>query len=163
MISVGNLEDICKKVGKEYGSDCSVIVQIKETSPSVNGMIGEYALSVGHNDAGTLFIKGFPEDSADDVKSIKPTSTPGKLDDFKNWKEVTKGLYRYVIAANVCYEIHIEYQDAGTDILTAKASVFIVGDWNGGGKSFFERECLLRSQPVFECIKKAIEDEKSNS
>lgn len=84
------------------------------------------------------------------------------MNDFNNWNEVTKGLYRYVIAANVCYEIHIEYHGKGTDILTAKASLFIAGDWNGDGKSFFERECLLQSQPVFECVKNAIEDEKAN-
>ena len=82
------------------------------------------------------------------------------MNDFKNWNEVTKGLYRYVIAANVCYEIHIKYHGQGTDILTAKASLFIAGDWNGDGKSFFERECLLQSRPVFECVKNAIADEK---
>ena len=26
---------------------------------------------------------------------------------LENWKEVTKGIYRYVIGANVAYEIHI--------------------------------------------------------
>lgn len=85
------------------------------------------------------------------------------MDNFKNWTEITKGLYRYVIGANVCYEIHIEFHYLDTDILTAKASLFIVGDWRSEGKSLFERECLLQSQPVFECVEKAVEDNKSNS
>lgn len=51
------------------------------------------------------------------------------MKDLKNWTEVTKGLYRYVIAANVCYELHILHWDFDTDILTAKASVFLAGDW----------------------------------
>ena len=51
------------------------------------------------------------------------------MNKIENWKVVTKGLYRYVVAANVCYEIHILHHDHGTDILTAKSSLFIVGDW----------------------------------
>lgn len=31
------------------------------------------------------------------------------MTDLKNWTEVTKGLYRYVLAANAAYEIHILY------------------------------------------------------
>ena len=42
------------------------------------------------------------------------------MTDLNNWYEVTKGLYRYVIASNVCYEIHILYHTKDTDILTAK-------------------------------------------
>lgn len=81
-----------------------------------------------------------------------------KLDELKRWKEVTKGLYRYVVAANACYEIHILYHAQGTDILTAKASLYIVGEWRDGIKDFFERECLLSEQPVFECLKAAQKD-----
>lgn len=51
------------------------------------------------------------------------------MKELKNWKEITKGLYRYVVAANVCYEIHILYHAHETDILTAKSSLYIVGDW----------------------------------
>ena len=40
------------------------------------------------------------------------------MDKFKNWKEVTKGLYRYIISSNCCYEIHILHWDFETDILT---------------------------------------------
>ena len=41
------------------------------------------------------------------------------MNKLKNWTEVTKGLYRYVIGANVCYELHIIYHDLETNILTA--------------------------------------------
>lgn len=41
---------------------------------------------------------------------------------LKDWKEVTKGIYRYVISANAAYEIHIKYWDMDTDILSANAS-----------------------------------------
>ena len=29
--------------------------------------------------------------------------------------------------------------------------------------SFFERKCLLAEQPLFECLKKAYEDDKQNN
>lgn len=81
------------------------------------------------------------------------------MKDFKNWKEITKGLYRYVVSANACYEIHVLYWNFDTDVLTAKASLFVVGDWRQADRnSFFERECLLAEQPVFECIEAAEKD-----
>ena len=86
------------------------------------------------------------------------------MKNLNNWKEVTRGLYRYVIAAGACYEIHILHHDHATDILTAKASLFIVGDWrtkNGG--NFFEREYLLAEQPVFECLAAAEKDNEENN
>ena len=83
---------------------------------------------------------------------------------LNNWKEVTKGLYRYVIAAGVCYEIHILYNDHSTNILTAKASLFIAGDWYTKNRgNFFERECLLTEQPVFECLAAAQKDNEENN
>ena len=48
---------------------------------------------------------------------------------LENWTEITKGLYRYVVAASCCYEIYIMYHAKDTDILTANASLYIVGDW----------------------------------
>lgn len=86
------------------------------------------------------------------------------MNDLNNWKEITKGIYRYVIAANACYEIHILYWDKNTDILTAKASLYIVGDWHSKEcNNFFERECLLNKNSVFECLKAAIKDDKENN
>lgn len=86
------------------------------------------------------------------------------MNNLENWNEVTRGIYRYVIAAKVCYEIHILYWMDNTNVLTAKASLYIVGNWRGkDGNSFFERECLLEEQPVFECIAAAMKDNEENN
>lgn len=86
------------------------------------------------------------------------------MNNFKNWTEVTKGLYRYVIGANVCYEMHILHWDFETDILTAKASVYLAGDWRqSNGNSFFEREPILLERPLFECLEAAVKDDKENN
>lgn len=85
-----------------------------------------------------------------------------QMNELKNWSEITRGLYRYVVSANVCYEIHILYHEAGTDILTAKASLFLVGLWRGTCGGYFERECLLAEHPVFECLKMAQKDDEEN-
>ena len=83
---------------------------------------------------------------------------------LENWKEVTKGLYRYVISAGCCYEIHVMYHAKETDILTANASLYIVGDWTNAknNSNFFERELLLNG-PLMSCLEKAVEDEKEIS
>ena len=80
---------------------------------------------------------------------------------LENWTEITKGLYRYVVAASCCYEIHIMYHSKDTDILAANASLYIVGDWiSAKNKSkFLERELLLNG-PLAGCLKKAVEDEE---
>ena len=86
------------------------------------------------------------------------------LKDLKKWTEVTRGLYRYVIAAKCCYELHILHWDHDTDILTAKASVYLVGDWHqSNGNSFFERDPILLEKPVFECLEAAYKDNKENN
>lgn len=83
---------------------------------------------------------------------------------LKDWKEVTKGIYRYVISANAAYEIHINYWNMETDILTADASLYIVGDWRSDdGKNTRERECLLESEPVMACLGEAVEDDRENN
>ena len=86
------------------------------------------------------------------------------IKELDNWYEVTNGLYRYVVAAKVCYEIHILYWADDTDILTAKASLYLVGNWTRipERESFFSREILLAEQPVFECLKAAEKDYKEN-
>ena len=80
---------------------------------------------------------------------------------LENWTEVTKGLYRYVVAANCCYEIHVIYHAKDTDILTANASLYIVGDWTkvDDNSKVFERELLLNG-PLSACLEKAVEDEE---
>ena len=85
------------------------------------------------------------------------------LTNIKSWTEITKGIYRYVIAAGACYEIHINYWGHSTDINTANATLFLAGDWtNTSGENFFEREPLLESQPVSECLTAAEKDYKEN-
>lgn len=83
------------------------------------------------------------------------------MNDIKNWTEIAKGLYRYVVAASCCYEIHIMHHVKDTDILTANASLYIVGDWTSvkDKSKFFERELLLNG-PLLACLEKAVEDEK---
>ena len=80
---------------------------------------------------------------------------------LENWREVTKGIYRYVVSAGCCFEIHIMYHTKDTDILTANASLYIVGDWTtaNGYCSYFERELLLNG-PLIACLEKAVEDEE---
>lgn len=86
------------------------------------------------------------------------------MNNLEHWTEVTKGLYRYIIAANVCYELHILHWDRDTDILTAKASVYLVGEWHQTNRnSFFEREPILVERPVFECLEAVIKDDKENN
>lgn len=81
------------------------------------------------------------------------------MKDLNNWKEVTKGLYRFVVASNVCYEIHINIRKFDTPLVKANASLFLVGDWiDKDGVSFFARECLLEKQSVSDCIERAIKD-----
>lgn len=85
------------------------------------------------------------------------------MERLENWKEVTKGLFHYVCGANVCYGLHILHWDFDTDILTAKASVFLVGDWRQtNGNSFFARETILAEHPVFECLEAAKKDSAEN-
>lgn len=79
---------------------------------------------------------------------------------LENWTEITKGLYRYACSAG-CYEIHIMYHAKETDILTANASLYIVGDWTSvkSNSKIFERELLLNG-PLAACLEKAVEDAK---
>ena len=81
---------------------------------------------------------------------------------LENWTEVTEGLYRYVVSDG-CYEIHIIYHAKDTDILTANASLYIVGDWTTANDhcSYFERE-LLFNGPLMACLEKAVEDGKES-
>ena len=89
------------------------------------------------------------------------------INDIKNWKEVTRGIYRYVVAAGVAYEIHILYWIHNTDLLDAKAKLFIVGEWYEKEKdSFFEREELTSPaviSTVRECLELAKIDNEENN
>lgn len=85
------------------------------------------------------------------------------MKDLSNWTEISKGFYRYVIGAKLCYEIIIHYHATETDILTAKSSLFLTGDWRiEDDKDYFGREVLLSDQPLFECLNKAVQDMQEN-
>ena len=81
------------------------------------------------------------------------------MKDINNWTEITKGIYRFAISSDFCYEIHLLYWFYDTDILTAKASAYAVGDWKTN-RRVYERECLLSRQPLFSCVGAAIRDYK---
>ena len=53
------------------------------------------------------------------------------------------------------------YHAKDTYILTANASLYIVGDWTSvdNDSKFFERELLLNG-PLMACLEKAVEDNK---
>lgn len=85
------------------------------------------------------------------------------LTNFKDWTEVTKGLYRYAISANACYEVHLIYYEEGTDILAAKANLYIAGDWYTNDSSFFDREFLLLDATVADCLEEAERDNNENN
>lgn len=91
------------------------------------------------------------------------------IKDFKNWVEVTRGIFRYVIASGACYEIHLKQHYEDTNILTAKASLFISGDWCPEVKpgeprqDYFSRKCLLAHNTVQNCLEAAAEDDAKNN
>ena len=85
------------------------------------------------------------------------------MNKLENWNEKTRGLYRYVICTGACYEIHIVHWCHKTDILTAKARLYIVGDWRDkDGTNLFERELLLENT-VQECLEYAVKDNAENN
>ena len=62
------------------------------------------------------------------------------------------------------YEESRQQERLGTDILTADASLYIVGDWRSNdGKNTIERECLLESGTVMACLGEAVEDDRENN
>ena len=85
------------------------------------------------------------------------------MKEFKNWREISKGYYRYVISSNVAYEIFIEYWLHDTPIETAKASLCLVGDWYRNKVSTTEREWLGKELTVQELLEIAYKDDKENN
>lgn len=86
------------------------------------------------------------------------------MKELKNWTEVSKGYFRFVIGANVAYEILVEYWCHDTPIETAKASLCIVGDWfNKDRISSTEREWLGKELPIQELLEIAYKDNEENN
>lgn len=81
-----------------------------------------------------------------------------QMENIYNWKEITKGLFRFGIGISSCYEIHINICKQNTPILMANASLFLAGNfYDKDGNIFFLRDCLLENRNVQNCIEKAIE------
>lgn len=87
-----------------------------------------------------------------------------KILKLENWTEVSRGIYRYVLSANACYEIHIVCHPDNTNIMKAIANVYIVGHWTHIKENIsqFTRETLAGSQTVEECMKVACNDYNQN-
>lgn len=90
-----------------------------------------------------------------------------KILDLKNWTKISNdwcGIYRYVIAAKVAYEIIVEYHCVDTPIETARASLYLLGLWhtkeNG---SILEREKIGESLPIQELLQIAYKDNEENN
>ena len=84
--------------------------------------------------------------------------------DLRNWAEITRGLYRYVVSARVCYEIHLLYWDKLDDISNAKASAYVVSEWRDKNKhNLFERECLVAEKSITKCLEIIEADVIANS
>ena len=86
------------------------------------------------------------------------------MGDLGNWTEITHGFYRYVISAGACYEILVVYRARETNILDARANLYITGDWrdNATNARFFERELLAENVSFQECMDAAQKDYKEN-
>lgn len=86
------------------------------------------------------------------------------IKEFKNWTEISKGYYLYVISSNVAYEIIVEYWNHSTPIETAKASLCLVGDWrNKDGSNTLEREWLGKELPICKLLNIAYKDDVENN
>lgn len=96
-------------------------------------------------------------------KYIKQREGKKEMNNLENWIEIERGLYKYVISSGYCYEIHLRRHEKNTDILTADAALYIVGDWKGHADSseYFVRSLLFKG-PVKICLEKAVEDEEEN-
>ena len=85
-------------------------------------------------------------------------------ENLKHWLEVTRGIYRYVVAANLAYEIHVWEHPLDTDILKADAALYLIGEWSAtkDKPAEFSRECLLAHATVNDCMIGADADFKAN-
>ena len=78
------------------------------------------------------------------------------LINLENWKEISKGYYHFTINPRCAYEIVIKFWYESTNILTANADLYVVGEWDGDSGNFIKRELIL-SGPVCACLEKAFE------
>lgn len=81
--------------------------------------------------------------------------------DFKNWTEVSRGYYRYVVGANACYEIIAVQEGAKTG--PDYYSLYVTGVWRDPTETqFFKRECLASCEYLDKCLEFAEKDFEQN-
>lgn len=90
-----------------------------------------------------------------------------EIDNFNNWTKVGDwdGHYRFDVATKVAYEIFIEYyipSNLKNDVLTAKASLCVVGLWRNRNINSLEREWIGKHLPIQELLEIAQEDYNKN-
>lgn len=86
------------------------------------------------------------------------------MKELKNWTEISKGYFRFVIGANVAYEIIVEFWSKDTPIETARGSLCIVGEWrNKDSSDTIEREWILKEQPIQHLLEAAVKDDSENN
>lgn len=146
-------QDVEKAIGNGYC--CTSINLDSELDKEIIDALCKELIGLGYR------VKYVPAKPLDQWTLTSYLRIDWSLKKLENWTEITKGLYRYVIAASACYEIHIKYHAKDTDILTANASLYIVGDWTTAkdNSKFFERKLLLNG-PLMACLEKAVENEK---
>jgi len=84
------------------------------------------------------------------------------IKNINNWNEVTRGMFRYVIAAGACYEILIGFHKRNEDFMAAPAKLYITGDWiEEEIGSYFKREWIFEGT-LEECLDKAAKDFSEN-
>lgn len=87
--------------------------------------------------------------------------------DLNKWTKVANdwcGIYRYVIAPKCAYEIIVNFYYLDTDILTADASLYVIGMWSkkDNPRTFIERELIAEHKPISELLNCAMNDYKHN-
>ena len=84
--------------------------------------------------------------------------------DIQKWTLISKGFYRYVVGANVCYEIHLIKHYLDKPIIKASANLYLVGDWHDATRqiNYFERELLCEKKSVEELLDFAKKDFEEN-
>lgn len=69
----------------------------------------------------------------------------------KDFANPCRGVWRYILAANACYEIVvIRAKDSGELSINDKAYGYVSGVWTNEStrESYYERECLTGAEPV---------------
>ena len=82
---------------------------------------------------------------------------------IKNWSEFAKGMYRFEISEDACYEIHILHHRKYMDVLDAIASLYFAREYSETYRcSYFGRDCISSGYTVSDCIRCAVNDYKEN-